>query len=45
MSFLLKNKVAIDKKDDYGLTVADVARKFGHENLIELITNHEGSLV
>ncbi len=45
MAFLLKNNVALDKKDDYGLTVADVARKFGHENLIELIASREGSLL
>jgi hypothetical protein len=36
---LMKNNVLLDKKDDFGLTAADVARKFGHENILKMITN------
>jgi ankyrin repeat protein len=40
VTFLLKNKVLFDKKDDFGLTPADIARKFEHANILEMLTNH-----
>ncbi|KAI9560990.1 hypothetical protein GHT06_011946 [Daphnia sinensis] len=43
--FLLKNRALPDKKDDFGLTPADVARKFEHGNILKMLSVSEGNSV
>ncbi|KAK4005066.1 L-asparaginase-like isoform X1 [Daphnia magna] len=43
--FLLKNRALRDKKDDFGLTPADVARKFEHGNILKMLSVSEENYV